>query len=129
MYRLTNLILLQWLASCLLGSLFPDVDTKSKIQKLFYTGMLMLFVMLTMHGNIKAFIAASFIGLLPLLVNHRGIFHKPLFVCAIALTTSTLIASYMPDLSFIAYSNAGFFLVGALSHIWLDMGLKRMMRF
>lgn len=33
-------IQLQTLAACLIGSLFPDIDTKSKIQKYIYSAIL-----------------------------------------------------------------------------------------
>lgn len=127
-YILSITLLAQWLVSCLLGSLFPDIDTKSKIQRIFYVVLLGIFILLTAHGNTKVFIAASFLGLIPLLVNHRTIFHRPLFLCALALTIAAILTKYNTISSFLAFSNACFFIAGALSHIWLDMGLKRMLR-
>lgn len=63
-------------AFCLLGALFPDTDTDSKGQNLFYTLFIILDVGLIYH---QAYKLAAWLGLaamLPALGHHRGWTHS-----------------------------------------------------
>jgi membrane-bound metal-dependent hydrolase YbcI (DUF457 family) len=63
------------LGVCVLGSLFPDIDTDSKGQNLFYSGMIVIDGILIYH---KYYFWASWLGLiamLPALGHHRGWTH------------------------------------------------------
>lgn len=63
------------LGFCLLGALFPDMDTDSKGQNLFYTGLVVLDGILIYHN---CFVWAAWLGLfsmLPALGHHRGWTH------------------------------------------------------
>lgn len=124
----TKIELFQFLISCLIGSLFPDVDTKSKIQKLFYTFLLFLLLIALIYKNTTLFISLSFIGTLPLIVHHRGIFHKPIFIISIALFSILICNLYAPEFYKPLTINLLFFVVGALSHIILDVGFKKFFR-
>ncbi len=119
----------QLLLCCLIGSIFPDVDTKSKMQKIFYVSLLFVFIFLVFHNKIQLMIVLSFIGLAPLLVNHRGIFHKPWFIMLIAFSVSCAADTYCPGCLRQALIYSLFFVSGAISHIWLDVGFKKMFRF
>lgn len=119
---------MQLLLCCLIGSIFPDVDTKSKMQKIFYVSLLFVFIFLLFHNQIKLMIYLSFIGLTPLLVNHRGIFHKPWFILLIAISISLAADVYCPGCLNQALVYSLFFVCGAISHIWLDVGFKKMFR-
>lgn len=120
---------IQWLIICLLGSLFPDVDTKSKIQKIFYTGFVILLFFLMSLNKLKLALFLSIISLSPLVVNHRGIFHKAWFI--ILITVAFVFFSVEIKL-FHSCSEitipALFFTAGALSHIVLDMGIKQLFK-
>jgi hypothetical protein len=120
---------MQWLVICLLGSLFPDVDTKSKIQKIFYTSFVLLLFCLISWNKLKLALFLSLISLSPLVVNHRGIFHKAWFI--IAITVAFVFFSVEIKL-FHSCSEitipALFFTAGALSHIVLDMGIKQLFK-
>ena|SRR3990167_81970 len=120
--------LFQYLSSCLIGSLFPDVDTKSKIQKLFYTVLLCIFIITLVQGSFTIFVILTFIGILPLIVHHRGLFHKPLFIASIALIAVLICCLYAPKLQYHLCLNLLFFVSGAFSHIILDIGVKRFFR-
>lgn len=121
----TKIELLQFLISCLIGSLFPDIDTKSKIQKLFYTFLLFLLLIALIYKNITLFIALSFIGTLPLIVHHRGIFHNPIFIIAISGFSIIICNLYTPEFYKSLTINLLFFVIGAFSHIILDVGIKK----
>jgi hypothetical protein len=74
------LSLAEWFGFLLLGSLFPDIDTKSKGQKIFYVTLLFLMIYCLINKYTALFILLSFVGLAPLLVHHRGLFHNPWFI-------------------------------------------------
>ena len=116
---------LQWLCCCLIGSLFPDIDTKSKIQKVFYIFLLIIFITLTIKNKTKLFVPLSFIGITPLIVNHRGIFHNLWFIIAIGIAIVFIVSIYSPNQTALAANNVIFFIAGAFSHLWLDLGIKK----
>lgn len=118
----------QWFTCCMTGALFPDIDTKSKIQKIFYIIILLTLIAAVLNRKTPLLIFFSFLGLIPALVNHRGLFHNPLFILLITLMTIGAIKIYLPEYSHTAMLNGLFFFTGAISHIWLDFGFKRMIR-
>ena len=61
-----------------LFSLFPDIDIKSKSSKIFYTIFLAAMIASFAYGKYAMGNIIGMIACLPQLVNHRGIFHKPL---------------------------------------------------
>ncbi len=109
-----------WFVAALLGSLFPDIDTKSKGQGLFYKAMLVCLILLLWLHEMHLFILMSFVALMPLLVRHRGIFHQVWFVIAVPFAFAYAVGSSfaLPHKDFLLI--ALFFVVGALSHILLD---------
>lgn len=119
---------IEWLLFTLAGSLFPDIDIKSKGQKLFYTIALILSIILLLLDHIQALIILSFICLVPIIVRHRGIFHRLWFVITVPCILSFVLCMYMPGCNRIIWFDTLFFIIGAVSHLWLDLGLKRMFR-
>ena len=119
---------LEWLLFTLAGALFPDVDIKSKGQKYFYWIVLILGILLLLHNHIQGFIILRFISLVPVLVRHRGIFHRLWFIVLIPLLISFALSCYMPGCNRTIMFDTLFFIIGAISHLWLDLGLKRMLR-
>ncbi len=127
--RSISLVLaLEWLLFTLAGALFPDIDIKSKGQKLFYWILFFLSMILLLLNHIQALIILGFIGLTPLLVRHRGIFHSLWFVLLIPSLVAFFVCMYVPNCSRIIVFDTIFFIAGAISHLWLDFGFKRMMR-
>lgn len=119
---------LEWLLFTLAGALFPDVDIKSKGQKLFYWIALLLALILLIKGQIQAFIILGFISFVPILVPHRGIFHRLWFVILIPVSLAFFLCLYMPGCNKIIMFDTLFFTIGAISHLWLDLGLRKMLR-
>ena len=106
-----------------LGSLFPDIDTKSIGQKIFYTLLVipMAFAIISSYWTLLASLSA--LSMFPILVNHRGIIHSFWFVTLFPLLIPVLTYQINPnysDLSWLAYS---YFVTGALSHLVLDNGI------
>lgn len=113
-------ILLQGFVFCILGSLFPDVDIKSKGQNIFYALALITLCCFLYYERIDLFIGLSLLVFTPLLVKHRGIFHQLWFLVTVSIVMGLVIDNFHAPSSTWAIKNALFFLTGALSHIALD---------
>lgn len=119
---------IEMLLFTLAGALFPDIDTKSKGQKLFYWVILILAGVLLYAGHMQAVIVLAAVAILPLLVKHRGLFHKLWFVVLFAIGVALICCSYAPHCKRLIMLNTFFFILGVISHLWLDLGLRRMLR-
>lgn len=105
---------------CIIGALFPDIDIKSKGQKLFYSLTLLILCIFLWYERFDLFIGLSLLATVPLLVKHRGLFHQLWFLIFISITTGLVVGSIRSDFSVWAMENSLFFLAGAISHIVLD---------
>jgi len=120
--------LLEWLAWTLAGSLFPDVDIKSKGQKLFYSLLFLVLIALALFERFKLIAILSCCCMTPLLVHHRGLFHRIWFIVGLPLLLASLAGNWMPAYKNAFLYDALFFILGAVSHLWLDLGVFRMFR-
>lgn len=120
----TALNLIEWLVCALLGSLYPDIDTKSKGQWLFYRIIVIMIITCLLYGSFTLLACISVMSLLPILVRHRGIFHKPWFILFTTLLFYFLVVTIFPGHKHSIIMDCLFFLIGALSHVWLDKGFK-----
>ena len=118
----------EWLLFALAGSLFPDIDIKSKGQKYFYWLVLLLLLILTYTKRFIPLAIISIVATIPLISKHRGLFHRAWFVIAAPLITWQILSVYYPPIKTALLLDMIFFIAGALSHLWLDMGLKKMIR-
>lgn len=118
----------EWLFCCLAGSLFPDIDIKSKGQKYFYRFVLLLFCLLLFYKKHELFVCCSVIALIPMLVRHRGLFHELWFVVIAPCALFVIVMNMWPTLSYQFFFHVLFFIAGAISHLWLDRGFFRMIR-
>lgn len=110
------------------GALFPDIDTKSKGQKYFYwlIAVLMIYLIykrLLVHLSVLAVAATT-----PMLVKHRGLFHNIWFLIAAFTAIGYSLMLYAPRYSEAVILHMLFFLAGVVSHLWLDMGVARMLK-
>jgi len=119
---------LEWLMFTLAGSLFPDIDIKSKGQKWFYWLIFVCFVMLLVCKRYALLAVLGIGALIPMMVRHRGIFHQLWFVLAVPCAVTLGVAIWAPAYTQIAVLDALFFTAGAVSHLWLDLGVRRMVR-
>lgn len=120
--------LIEWLLCTLAGALFPDLDTKSMGQKWFYRGLACISILLIAYEKHQAFTVVSLCGLVPLLVNHRGLLHRWWFIVGVAALYVFTITRFVPSYYNAAFFNACFFIVGAASHLWLDGGIRLLSR-
>lgn len=117
-----------WLGLCLLGALFPDIDIRSKGQKIFYAILLLVLVWSIAYQQWSVLSVASIVSVIPLISRHRGISHNLWFILIIPMIIPITI-SYkgfqLTKASLFAYI---FFVAGAISHLVLDFGLVRFWR-
>ncbi len=120
---------IELLICCLAGSLFPDIDIKSRGQNYFYSFILLALLFCLLYKKHQVGISVSIVSFVPLLVRHRGLCHRLWFIIGIPLTVWLLCHVYQPFYAQFYWYNTLFFIAGAISHLWLDLGLKRMFRF
>ena len=107
------------------GSLFPDIDIKSKGQKLFYGIMAPFYIFLFAQGQWALCFLVGLSALFPLLCNHRGLYHSLWFIVGFVGLWSAAMVALFPLYSNQIVIGSLFFICGALSHLWLDFGLKK----
>jgi hypothetical protein len=121
-------LIVSLLVAGLLGSLFPDVDTKSKGQRIFYYVLSAVFFILAVQGQYKFIVMLMPVALLPVLVHHRGLFHRAWFILLFVGFTTLYACISWPGLKDVIVLNSLFFILGALSHLYLDLGWRRMFK-
>ncbi len=125
MYLYPPVTLFEWCGAMLIGSLFPDIDTKSKIQKIVYSCLLpVLFFLLVYEQFLSAGICAC-CGCIPLIVSHRGIFHAWWALATVCCVVGYILSSLFSVYSFLIISNIFFFFLGCMVHVALDFGGSR----
>ena len=117
-----------WVGFALAGSLFPDIDTKSKGQKWFYRFWLAALLLLLLLKQYLLFVACALLASAPLVVNHRGLFHKSWFLILAPCLVAAAFVWYMPGSWKAVFFATLFFVAGTLSHLLLDFGPKKMFR-
>ena len=127
-YAQSVTVVATWFVFALAGSLFPDVDTKSKGQKWFYRLVLVLLLALLFQNKFRLFVTLALFAAIPLVVNHRGLFHRLWFVVLLPLAVTIIFSWYLPHYSHDATIAMIFFIAGTISHLILDFGLGRTFR-
>lgn len=129
LYTGTDHIIFLWLACCLGGALFPDIDIKSKGQQLFYKIMVGVVLLCVLFNYIQVALILSVCSFTPLLVRHRGLFHKLWFLLLISVSGCYTLILFFPRYSELILSCTAFFALGIITHLWLDLGWKKMLSF
>ena len=117
-----------FLAAALFGGLFPDIDIKSKGQKLWYYALAPCMVIATWYRHTSLLAALGVLSVIPPLLPHRGITHEIWFIIVAPLGAPLLISTYHPAHTILAAKLYAYFVLGALSHIVLDFGIIRLIK-
>jgi hypothetical protein len=104
----------------MLFALFPDVDTNSKAQDIFFGIIFPLDVLLIWQGYIQAAAYLGLIAMLPILGHHRGWTHKKLAVILIPLPILLIPYLYNDKILPASAVYYGAAVVGYGSHLLLD---------
>jgi len=124
--QLHTLSIISGLGLALLGSIFPDIDIPSRMQTIFYRSIILLLLATLVFKLWKVFLGASALSCLIVLIKHRTITHRAWFLLLFPLVPFFLIlnkTSFSVHLAIFFYAS---FVIGALSHILLDFGIKRL---
>ena len=112
----------------LLGSIFPDIDIPSKMQRIFLMSSTGGILAALLSHNTRFF---SFLAVTVLFVSfltHRTITHKPLFLAGLGLVPTLAVCYFSQNHTFLAFGLYLYFTVGCLSHILLDRLQTRIKR-
>lgn len=103
-----------------IGSLFPDIDINSKIQRWFYIFSPIFLLVLIFTKSWNAFFLVAGACLLIPTLTHRTMTHHPLFVTGIPGLVA-LYLTHQQNFDFtLTFATYLFFSAAALSHIVLD---------
>ncbi|HVW99601.1 MAG TPA: metal-dependent hydrolase [Candidatus Babeliaceae bacterium] len=128
LYKASPLYLLEWLCWAILGGLFPDIDIKSKGQKLLYRLLALVIIYLAIYERFQLLSVICLVACFPLMVNHRGIFHELWFLLVLVVSGAAITISRYPCSTCPIILRSLFFFAGVTSHVWLDIGLRKMLK-
>jgi membrane-bound metal-dependent hydrolase YbcI (DUF457 family) len=103
-----------------LFALFPDIDTNSKGQNIFYGIALAFDILLIWSGNIQAAAYLGLIAMLPVVGKHRGWTHSKLAMLVVPLPIVIVPYLYNQKILAISIIYYGAAVVGYFSHLLLD---------
>lgn len=111
-----------------LFGLFPDVDTNSKGQNIFFGLALVVDVLLIWSGNIQAAAYLGLVAMLPVVGKHRGWTHSKLAMLLVPLPILVVPYLYNEEMLRISIVYYGAAVVGYFSHLLLDGLIVRWFR-
>ncbi len=103
-----------------LFALFPDVDTNSKGQNIFYGIALAFDILLIASGDIQAAAYLGLIAMLPIVGKHRGWTHSKLAMVLVPLPIVIVPYLYSEKVLQISIVYYGAAVAGYFSHLLLD---------
>ena len=112
----------------MLFGLFPDVDTNSKAQDIFFGIAFLSDVALVLSGNLKTAAYLGLIAMLPIISHHRGWTHKKWAMLVIPLPIVVIPTLYDQSLFWIALIYYGAAVAGYFSHLLFDGLIWRRIR-
>ena len=104
----------------MLFGLFPDVDTNSKAQDIFFGVAFPLNIVLIWNGYLQAAAYLGLIAMLPIVSHHRGWTHKKWAMVVVPLPILIVPWLYNDNALPIAIIYYGAAVVGYFSHLLLD---------
>ena len=112
----------------ILFGLFPDVDTNSKAQDLFFGIVFPLDILLLWNGQIEAAAYLGLIAMLPIIGHHRGWTHKKWAMFVVPLPILLIPYLYNDEILPIAAIYYAAAVTGYFSHLLLDGLIWRKIR-
>lgn len=104
----------------MLFALFPDVDTNSKAQDIFFWIIFPIDIMLIWQGSFQAAAYLGLIAMLPIIGHHRGWTHKKWAMVIIPLPILVVPYLYNKQILLTSIIYYGAAVVGYFSHLLLD---------
>jgi hypothetical protein len=107
----------------LFGALYPDIDIKSKGQKVFYILIAGTLGALVAQQKWAPMVIIACMSFIPLYAPHRGVTHHPYFIIITPFFMAHLLRMIHPVFISASYHYHLFFIAGAISHLILDYGI------
>lgn len=104
----------------ILFALFPDVDTNSKGQDIFYWIAFVVNIILIVNGNLQAAAYLGLIAMLPIISHHRGWTHSKIAMVVVPLPIIIVPYLYNQEILPIAVIYYGAAVAGYFSHLLFD---------
>ncbi len=105
---------------CVLFALWPDIDTNSKGQNIFFGIAFAADILLIVNGRIEAAAYLGLIAMTPILSKHRGWTHSRWAMLLVPLPIVIIPYFYRPEVLLPAALLYGAAVVGYFSHLLLD---------
>lgn len=112
----------------MLFALFPDIDTNSKAQDIFFWIVFPLDALLIWQGHIQAAAYLGLIAMLPIVTHHRGWTHSKWAMLVVPLPIVVVPWLYSEKVFAISLIYYGAAVVGYFSHLLLDGLIWRQFR-
>lgn len=112
----------------LTGSIFPDIDIDSKMQRLFWPIIAIVLFAALVKSKFYLFFILAACTIFVMLIRHRTITHQFWFVISFPFGLAWYLGTTKVQTPFV-YVSALFFVVGACSHIFLDRTMSRLKRY
>lgn len=114
----------QWVwglfVTAILFGLWPDIDTNSKAQDIFFGFAFILNVILIIYGRFEVSAYLGLIAMTPILAKHRGWTHKKWAMIVVPLPILIVPYLYQPNKLLIGIAFYLSAVVGYFSHLLLD---------
>ena len=111
------------------AQLSTKIISKTKHQKYLYGTLFIVLLIFIGKKEFKTVAFLSTLSFMPIFATHRGLFHRLWFIIFVTIGCWYWLSILFPALNVTFGYYALFFAAGAISHLWLDMGVKRMLRF
>jgi len=108
------------LLSSTVGSIFPDIDTTSIMQRLFFLSILVIAPVFIFQNNYLMLAITAAVCIIILIIPHRSITHKPKWVIPFAALVCGALALIKHIDSMLLWQCWLYFIAAFLSHWLLD---------
>ncbi|MCA9325839.1 metal-dependent hydrolase [Candidatus Saccharibacteria bacterium] len=113
-------LLIGLMVICVLFALWPDIDTNSKGQNIFFGIAFVADILLIVNGRLEAAAYLGLIAMTPIIGKHRGWTHTKLAMILVPLPIVVIPYLYRPEVLQPAALLYGAAVVGYFSHLLLD---------
>ena len=122
-FRPTFLQFIGCFVCAVMGSIFPDIDTTSKAQRLFFIFSSIVLLTAIVLQAWFIFFNFSLISVIVMLLKHRTITHNAFFLFTLSILPILFSLLFLHGISTTVLLSALGFAVGAFSHLLLDFGI------